>query len=106
VGKDEQVQVHLTGSPVKILSASPFFSGQLHQFHDNILDFPEPLPLAGQEMINFPVELVDFDFRMDAYLVIVSGMVPVSNFLPDSRPDSRFFKCSSHQHHAIVLNPS
>ncbi len=60
-----------------------FFTGQLsHQFRLDILDFHEPLPLARHKIINFLVEAVNFQFRMDTHLVIPLGMETISHFLP------------------------
>ena len=53
----------------------------LQKFHLDILNFQESLPLARQKMINFPVEPVNFEFRMDAYLVITFIMETVSHLL-------------------------
>ena len=82
-GSGRTGEVHLTGDPMKILLASQCFSGQLlYEFHLNILNFQEPLPLARQKIINFLMEPVNFEFRMDAYLVITFGMETVSHLLP------------------------
>ena len=74
--------MHLTGDPMKILSALHCFFRQIfHQFHLDILNFQKSLPLARQKMINFFMEPVNFEFRVDAYLVITFGMETVSYLL-------------------------
>ena len=60
-----------------LLALQCFFCQLFHQFHRDILNFQEFLPLALQKMINFLMEPVNFEFRMDVHLVITFGMETV-----------------------------
>jgi len=74
--------VFLTKDLVEIHSGLRCFTGKLlHQFHLDILNFHESLTLIRHKIINFLMEPVNFEFRMDAYLVITFSMETVSHLL-------------------------
>jgi hypothetical protein len=67
--------------PANPEASAGFFRKIFHQLDLDFLDLQKSLSLVNEEMINFPVQLVNLHFCVEVYLVIMFGIHPVSFFL-------------------------